>query len=80
MVMMRMVRAETAGVVFTRDPAGGAHHARVESVEGLGDTLVGGDRTPAAWVVRRDLQGFDGARRSVLAIRGVQGLGADSEK
>ncbi len=49
-VVMRMVPATTAGVVFTADP-GGSDGARVEAVEGLGDALVSGGRTPSAWVV-----------------------------
>ena len=68
-VMMRMVAAETAGVVFTRDPGGRALDARIEAVEGLGDTLVGGERTPRAWSVRRDLEGFDGPREIATALR-----------
>ena len=68
-VMMRMVAAETAGVVFTRDPGGGALDARIEAVEGLGDTLVGGERTPRAWSVRRNLEDFDGPREIATALR-----------
>jgi len=68
-VMMQMVAAETAGVVFTRDPGGGALDARVEAVEGLGDTLVGGDRTPRAWTVRRNRKGFDGPQEIMTALR-----------
>lgn len=49
-VFMRMVPATTAGVVFTADPGGG-DGARVEAVEGLGESLVSGQRTPSAWVV-----------------------------
>ena len=53
-VLMRMIDPTTAGVVFTVDPGGADNAARVESVEGLGEALVSGDRTPAAWVVDRD--------------------------
>jgi pyruvate,water dikinase len=67
-IMMRMVAAETAGVVFTRDPGGGSLDARIEAVEGLGDTLVGGERTPRAWSVRRNLVGFDGPREIATAL------------
>lgn len=49
-VVMRMVPATTAGVVFTSDP-GGTGGARIEAVEGLGESLVSGGRTPSAWVV-----------------------------
>jgi len=49
-VLMRMIPATSAGVVFTADP-GGSDGARVESVEGLGESLVSGATTPSAWVV-----------------------------
>ncbi len=52
-VLMRMVPATTAGVVFTVDP-GGSAGVRVEAVEGLGESLVSGAQTPAAWVVGRE--------------------------
>ncbi|MGF1595736.1 MAG: PEP/pyruvate-binding domain-containing protein [Acidimicrobiales bacterium] len=55
-VIMAMVPATSAGVVFTVDPAGSAG-ARVEAVEGLGESLVSGQRTPAAWVVPNDDDG-----------------------
>lgn len=49
-VLMEMIPATTAGVVFTADP-GGSNGARVEAVEGLGESLVSGERTPNAWIV-----------------------------
>lgn len=49
-VVMQMIPATTAGVVFTTDPQGSAG-ARIEAVEGLGESLVSGERTPSAWVV-----------------------------
>lgn len=52
-VVMRMIPATTAGVVFTTDPGGTDGAARVEAVEGLGEQLVSGQRTPSAWVVPR---------------------------
>jgi pyruvate,water dikinase len=51
-VLMQMVPAEQAGVVFTVDP-GDAAAARIEWVEGLGESLVSGRRTPAAASVPR---------------------------
>ncbi len=48
-VMMRMIPATSAGVVFTRDPSG-TDGARVESVDGLAESLVSGQKTPSAWV------------------------------
>ncbi|MFW2382736.1 MAG: PEP/pyruvate-binding domain-containing protein [Acidimicrobiales bacterium] len=52
-VVMAMVPATSAGVVFTQDPGGLADHCRVEAVEGLGEALVSGSATPQAWVVPR---------------------------
>ncbi len=47
-VMMRMVPAVRAGVVFTVDPGGDSSLARVESVAGLGEGLVSGAVVPDA--------------------------------
>lgn len=52
-VLMRMVPARRAGVVFTVDPAGAPGAARVEVVDGLAESLVSGQRTPDAFVVDR---------------------------
>jgi rifampicin phosphotransferase len=52
-LLMQMVPSVQAGVAFTRDP-GGAAGVRVESVEGLGEQLVSGEVTPAAWLVGPD--------------------------
>lgn len=52
-VLMQMVPATTAGVVFTLDPGGEQDCCRVEAVQGLGESLVSGARTPSAWVVPR---------------------------
>ncbi len=53
-VLMAMVPADTAGVVFTRDPGGDEGAMRVEAVDGLGESLVSGQRTPRSWMVPRD--------------------------
>lgn len=55
-VVMAMIPASSAGVVFTADP-GGSEGARIEAVEGLGESLVSGERTPSAWVVPRAVLG-----------------------
>ena len=52
-VLMAMVPARRAGVVFTRDPGGRLGHARVEAVAGPGSALVSGAETPDAWVLSR---------------------------
>ncbi len=53
-VLMRMVPAKRAGVVFTVDPGGGRGLARVEAVEGLAESLVSGAQTPDALLVPRE--------------------------
>jgi len=52
-VIMKLVDAERAGVVFTVDPAGSASDLRIEAVEGLGEQLVSGEVTPDAYVLPR---------------------------
>jgi phosphohistidine swiveling domain-containing protein len=52
-VVMRLVEAERAGVVFTIDPAGAASDLRIEAVYGLGEQLVSGEVTPEAYVLPR---------------------------
>lgn len=59
-VLMQMVPATRAGVVFTVDPGGDPNMARVEAVEGLGESLVSGQETPDAWLLPRDPDPFDG--------------------
>ena len=52
-VLMCMVPARRAGVVFTVDPGGHTDEARIEEVEGLADSLVSGQETPHAISVPR---------------------------
>lgn len=52
-VVMRMVAAQRAGVIFTVDPAGRSTDMRIEAVDGLAEQLVSGEVTPDAWVVSR---------------------------
>jgi pyruvate,water dikinase len=53
-VLMAMVPARRAGVVFTVDPAGGAGLARLEVVDGLAESLVSGKATPTALLLARE--------------------------
>jgi pyruvate,water dikinase len=46
-VVQRMVRADLAGVLFTRNPVSGAREFVIEAVRGLGEMLVSGRATPA---------------------------------
>ena len=52
-VIMRLVDARRAGVIFTVDPAGTVGALRVEAVDGLAEQLVSGEVTPDAYVVPR---------------------------
>ncbi|TDI54822.1 MAG: hypothetical protein E2O96_07005 [Acidobacteria bacterium] len=52
-VIMQLVDAERAGVVFTVNPAGSGNDLRIEAVEGLAEQLVSGEVTPEAYVLPR---------------------------
>jgi len=52
-VVMELVEAERAGVVFTVNPAGSSNDLRIEAVDGLGEQLVSGEVTPEAYVLPR---------------------------
>ena len=52
-VIMELVEAERAGVVFTVNPAGSSNDLRIEAVDGLGEQLVSGEVTPEAYVLPR---------------------------
>lgn len=74
--IMRMVRARSAGVVFTVDPGGAGDRARVEAVPELGEALVSGARTPDVWLIPRD-----GAAADVPAqVREAADLALDVER
>jgi len=53
-VLMPMVDARMAGVLFTLDPATSVPRMRIEAVSGLADVLVSGERTPTVWLVSRE--------------------------
>ncbi len=55
-LIQRMVDADFAGVIFTRDPIG-KKNIYMEAVEGLGEKLVSGEVTPSSYMV--DREGFD---------------------
>lgn len=53
-IVQRMVAARVAGVAFSRDPLTYQPEIVVEAVRGLGESLVGGDRTPSRAVLNRE--------------------------
>ncbi len=52
-VVMRLVQARRAGVIFTVNPTGSGSDLRIEAVDGFGDQLVSGEVTPGAHVLPR---------------------------
>ncbi len=52
-VIMRLVEADRAGVVFTVDPTGSGSDLRIEAVDGLAEQLVSGEVTPDSFVLPR---------------------------
>ena len=52
-VVMRLVEATHAGVLFTVDPGGEEDHLRIEYVHGLAEGLVSGTETPEVRVLAR---------------------------
>lgn len=72
-VLMQMVSARRAGVVFTVDPTDTGGAARVEAVAGLGEALVSGAETPRVWRFDADAA-TPGAPPEVLDALGVARL------
>lgn len=56
-VIQRLVRAEFAGVAFTRDPVSGSAGLVIELVRGLGDALVSGASTAQRFTAHDALNG-----------------------
>ncbi len=52
-VLQRMVRADAAGVVFTRDPSDGSARLVIEALPGLGEALVSGRAAPDRFILTR---------------------------
>ncbi|MGC4120274.1 MAG: PEP/pyruvate-binding domain-containing protein [Myxococcales bacterium] len=83
-VVQRLVQAEYAGVLFTRDPTGVAGTDLVcEAVAGLGEGLVSGRLAPSRWTISRatlevaqtsegEGKGFDPAMVERIARTGLQ--------
>jgi pyruvate,water dikinase len=74
-VMMQMVDTQRAGVVFTQDPTMSVPTIRVEVVDGLGESLVSGKRTPRVHQFPRSgdhvasgAPGLDDEMREILRV------------
>lgn len=74
-VVQRQVQADRAGVAFSVDPVTGAQETAIESVFGLGESLVSGVANPDRyWVARDDsvrarVAPRDGSLRTVRCLR-----------
>ncbi|HVJ18813.1 MAG TPA: PEP/pyruvate-binding domain-containing protein [Polyangiaceae bacterium] len=81
-LVQRLVAAEAAGVMFTRNPVTGDDELVLEAVRGLGDRLVDGDADAERWLQRgREL--LAPSAPSVLdepAVRRLLELGARIER
>ncbi len=87
-VMMPMIDAQRAGVVFTLDPTEVVATLRIEVVAGQGEALVSGRSTPSVTQVRRNADGtVDGELsdelrsivRTALDIERLAGVAQDIE-
>ncbi|MGH8528802.1 MAG: PEP/pyruvate-binding domain-containing protein [Nevskiales bacterium] len=74
-VVQRMVRAERAGVLFTRNPVTGAREFVIEAAQGLGEMLVGGRATPARYRLADDgaLIEFQPGQQTQALVLGADG-------
>ncbi|MEM9727446.1 MAG: PEP/pyruvate-binding domain-containing protein [Myxococcota bacterium] len=76
-VVQQMVRAERAGVCFTKDPVTAKDHVLVSANFGLGETVVNGEITPDSYVIDRRTMSVGSrsigskGRRTVLAPSGT---------
>lgn len=74
-IVQPMVRAEVAGVLFTRHPVTGADQVVIEAARGRGDAVVSGTVTPQTWTVDgHRVAAPDGAEDPVLTTVEVLAL------
>jgi pyruvate,water dikinase len=74
-VLQRMVAADCAGVLFTRNPVTGADERVIEASWGLGEAVVAGLVTPDSWRLRRggELLEFTLGEKDVEIVGGPSG-------
>lgn len=62
-VVQKMVAAKAAGVMFTADPmTSDRFTTAIEAVEGLGEDLVSGRKTPITWTVKKGIKKKSGGK------------------
>ncbi len=79
-VVQKMVDAKAAGVMFTADPITSDRFTiAIEAVEGLGEELVSGRKTPVTWTVKDDIKQRSG-EKPCLTKEQVTALAAIGKK
>ncbi len=75
-VVQQMVAADIAGVLFTADPQTSDRFTTIiEAVEGLGDALVSGRKTPETWRIREGEISGNGKLLSPDTLSALSALG-----
>lgn len=78
-LIQRMVKAEYAGVLFTRDPSAGAL-SMIEMVQGLAESLVSGVARPQTYRFGRATKKPFGAARPPIDLAPLLALGDEAER
>ncbi len=80
-VVQQMIAADFAGVLFTADPQTSDRFTTViEAVEGLGEALVSGRKTPATWRIRHDKITGENRMLEPATLSKLASLGKNIEK
>jgi pyruvate,water dikinase len=69
-LVMPMVEADVAGVIFTTNPVTGDDELVIEAVAGLGEGLVSGEVTPQRWILSDEPQPDQGSEETSLLDAG----------
>lgn len=64
-VIQKMVNADKAGVMFSRDPTSNNEHTVIEAVWGLGEGIVSGMIKPDLYVIDKNIEDFKVLRTDV---------------
>lgn len=82
-VVQRMVDAKAAGVMFTADPMTSDRFTMaIEAVEGLGEELVSGRKTPVTWTIKDSIKQKSGGNLCLTEaqITALASIGKEIER
>lgn len=82
-VVQKMVDAKAAGVMFTADPMTSDRFTMaIEAVEGLGEDLVSGRKTPVTWTIKDGIKQKSGGNPSLTEaqITALTNIGKEIER